>query len=70
MVLLVAVTLYVLPPVTLGRYSTIQQCELDRAALVEQFVRNPTMMSEVTVICQNIDKQAERGRSEFHGQKQ
>jgi hypothetical protein len=49
MVLLVAITLHVLPPVTLGRYSTIQQCELDRAALVEQITRNPNM-SEVTLI--------------------
>ena len=62
MVLLVAITLYVLPPVALGHYSTIQQCELNRAALVEQF--NPTMMREVNLICQNIDRQAERGRSE------
>jgi hypothetical protein len=54
MVSLVAITLYVLPPVPLGRYSTIQQCELDRSALVEQIARNPNM-SEVTLVCQNLD---------------
>lgn len=54
MVSLVAFTLYVLPPVPLGRYSTIQQCELDRSALVEQIARKPNM-SEVTLICQNLE---------------
>ena len=44
--------------------------ELDRAALVEQFIQNPTMTSEVTLICRNLDRQTERGRSEFHGEKQ
>jgi hypothetical protein len=69
MVSLIAFTLYVLPPVPLGSYSTIQQCELGRSALVEQITRNPNM-SEVTLICQNLHIQPERGRSEFHGQKQ
>jgi hypothetical protein len=70
MVSLVAITLYVLPPVPLGRYSTVQQCESNRAALIEQVIQNPTMMSEVTLVCQNLDIQAERGRSDFHGRKQ
>lgn len=67
MVLLLAFT-YVLPPVPLGRYPTIEQCELDRAAFVELVTRNPAM-SDVTLICRNVDMPAERRRMEFHGQK-
>jgi hypothetical protein len=58
MVLLVAFT-YVLPPITLGHYPTVQQCELNRAALVEQAPRNPTM-SDITFICRDLDKRAEK----------
>jgi hypothetical protein len=69
MVLLVAVTLYVLPPVTVGRYSTMQKYESARAALVAEMARHSNM-SEVTLICQNEHGQAERGHSESRGQKQ
>jgi hypothetical protein len=69
MVLLAAVTLYVLPPVPLGHYSTIQQCELERGALLEQITQHPTM-SEVTLFCRDLDMRTERGRTEFDGQKQ
>jgi len=67
MVLLLAFT-YVLPPVPLGRYPTIEQCELNRAAFVEQFTRNPAMR-DVTLICRNVAMPAERGHMESHGQK-
>jgi hypothetical protein len=53
MVLLIAFT-YVLPPITLGRYQTIQQCELDRSALVELVTRHPNM-NDVTLMCRDLD---------------
>ena len=58
MVLLIAFT-PVLPPITLGRYPTIQQCELNRAAFVELVARHPTM-NDVTLICRDLYMQAER----------
>jgi hypothetical protein len=65
MVLLVAFT-YVLPPIPLGRYPTIEQCELDRAAFVEQFIRNPRM-SDVTLVCRDLDMPAERRHKDSPG---
>jgi hypothetical protein len=67
MVLLLAFT-YVLPPVPLGRYPTIEQCELNRAAFVEQLIRNPAMR-DVTLICRNVAMPAKRGHMESYGQK-
>ena len=58
MVLLIAFT-YVLPPITLGRYPTIQQCELNCAAFVELVARNPAM-NDVTLICRDLHMRAER----------
>jgi len=68
MVLLVVFT-YVLPPITLGRYPTIEQCELNRAAFVEQVIRNPRMSDE-TLICRDLDMPAERRHMDPRGQKQ
>jgi hypothetical protein len=53
MFVLMAITLSVLPPIPMGRYSTIKECELDRAAFIEIIVQNPTMTREVTFVCQN-----------------
>jgi hypothetical protein len=55
MVLLLAFNLYVLPPVMLGRYSTIQQCELDRVALGEQITQN-LALSEITFVCRDLTR--------------
>ena len=54
-VLLIASTLYTLPPVALGRYSTVQQCELARAALVEQITQN-LALSEITFVCRGLPR--------------
>ena len=53
MVLLIAFN-YVLPPITLGRYPTIQQCKLNRSAWVELVTRHPHM-NDVTLICRDLD---------------
>jgi hypothetical protein len=55
MVSLVAFTLYGLPPVEIGRYSTTQQCDLDRAALVEQITQD-LAKSEITFVCRDLSQ--------------